>query len=246
MKNVFFVLIYILIFSLFTRTTYAENSSNIKVRTSFGDCPTRLIGNLTENLFEEFNKRMSLLDIKKKILVEDLQKKNFISSYEIKYDPLLQILEFKYNCPLPRSLVMVYEKDWNELYRAVLGNNGKLYDPTYEVILREEKKLNHELPMLSFPASEADNELQMQITQILNDVRHNKLTKKISEILINQDKELTIILSYKGRTINVFMGTDQWKEKLEKIEKITEHMALNRNLPTTINISNPKKIVVKF
>ncbi|MBF0207156.1 MAG: hypothetical protein HQK53_09730 [Oligoflexia bacterium] len=204
------------------------DSSEIKSRIFFGNCPVRLTSILTSNLVDEFKVGMSLMDVKKKILEENLQKKNFISLYNIKYNPLAQLLEFFYDCPAPLSRVSVYEREWSELYRAILGNNGKLYDPTYEIILREEKKLNQELPVLALPLGEVDKSLQSQITTIMKGTKF-KYKNFITEYLINQDKELTIILSYNGSPITTFFGSNVWEQKIYKLERIIEYLRSKLN-----------------
>lgn len=226
--------------------TESSVSNNIHFQTSFGNCPTRLIGNLTFTLVEEFQKNLSLLDVKKRITQHGLVKKNFLSSYSIKFDPLNQLLKFTYNCPTPLLRVLVYKHDWtSELYRSVLVENGEIYDPTYEVVMKGEKKINGDLPELIIPEKEVNKDNQQLIASIVKGLGP-KFKENLSELIINQDNELTIIYSYSGIPISAFLGTEDWKQKVEKLEEITTYLASKEKIPSVINLSNLKKIVVKF
>ena len=46
--------------------------------------------------------------------------------------------------------VQIYKDNGDEYYTAILVDNGKLVDPTYEVLLRTEKKLKKKLPSMAF------------------------------------------------------------------------------------------------
>jgi hypothetical protein len=63
---------------------------------------------------------------------------------------------------------------------------------------------------------------------------------------VNENKELTIILSINGTPSSVFMGPDEWGEKSAKLDKIVNYMELKEKIPAIINLTNSKKVVVKF
>lgn len=228
---------------LISISTFA--SSTPSYRTSFGKCPSRSAGTFTLKLVKEFEKNNSLKDVKDLINFESLQEKHFVSEYNVKYDPMTNILSFIYDCPQPLMKVQIYKENGLEAYEAILVDNGKLFDPTYEVLLRNEKKLDYALPYLAIPVGDMDQEIQSRITTIIKDL-DLAIRKNLSEVIINDSKELTIILSVSGRTSSVFFGPDEWAMKIEKLTKIIGYMSKEKKIPTIINLTNPKKVVVKF
>ncbi|MBD64126.1 MAG: hypothetical protein CME62_02890 [Halobacteriovoraceae bacterium] len=222
---------------------YFENKTSYK--TVFGQCPSKIVGRLTLSLIKEFEKSNSLLDVKKKIIDEKLEEKYYLSSYKIKYNPLQKMLRFEYDCPRPLMNVQIYKKDGEEFYTAVLTENGKLYDPTYEVLLRSEKLLKGSLPHMAIPVSLINSNIHMKLTSMLNGLGDN-FRKDISEVILNEKKELTIILSVGRRPSSAFFGQEYWSEKVSKLEKIMNTMKKKKTIPAVINLTNSKKIVVKF
>ncbi|MDD0854657.1 cell division protein FtsQ/DivIB [Halobacteriovorax sp. GB3] len=234
-----------LIFSAYSQAKIADKRDEVKYRTSFGKCPSRAAGTLTLQLMKNFELNGSMKDLKVKILKEKLAEKHFISSYKIKYDPLKKFLQFNFDCPEPLMKVQIYKSNGLESYEAILVENGQLFDPTYEVLLRSEKKLSYDLPFLALPVGEMEEEVQEQITRLVRDM-DLKFRKKLSEVIVNENKELTMILSIKGHPSSVFMGPEQWEDKVQKLRKIVSYMEGNKKIPAIINLTNPKKVVVKF
>lgn len=222
-----------------------DKRQEVKYRTSFGQCPSRAAGTLTLQLIKSFEKNKSLKDVKTKIVKDKLDEKHFISSYKIKYDPLKKYLHFKYECPEPLMKVQIYKEGGLESYEAILVDNGKLFDPTYEVLLRTENKLTYDLPFLALPVGEMDEKIQKDITKLVGGMPL-KFRKKLAEVIINEDKELTLILSLNNHPSSVFMGLDEWPVKMTKLEKIVNYMESQRKIPAIINLTNSKKVVVKF
>ena len=70
--------------------------------------------------------------------------------------------------------------------------------------------------------------------------------KRISEVILNKNGELTIILSLRGQPSSVFLGNTLWEEKTNKLFKIVKYMRKKRKIPAIINLTNSKKVVVKF
>lgn len=246
-------LISLLIFLCFTINAYSNyadktkksKKSDIRYRTSFGKCPSRAAGTLTLELMKAFERHKSLKDVKMKIVREKLNSKHFLSEYQVDYNPLKKVINFKFECPAPLMKVQIYKNDGIESYDAILVENGKLYDPTYEVLLRNEGKLKKNLPFLAIPVGEMEKDTQVQMSQLIGNMG-DKFRKKLSEVILNKDKELTIILSLKGRPSSVFLGTDNWDEKVLKLRKIVEYMEEKKKIPAIINLTNSKKVVVKF
>ncbi|MCK6595109.1 MAG: cell division protein FtsQ, partial [Bacteriovoracaceae bacterium] len=220
-------------------------SDELSYRSSLGQCPNRPAGNMALSVMETFEQTGSLRDVKKKIVQEKWNEKYFVSDYKISYDPYSKILNLNFECPKPLMKVQIYKANGIDSYEAVLVDNGELYDPTYEVLLRSENKLTGNLPYLALPVGEMENKTQVEITQLVKSLRE-ELRKKLSEIILNDQKELTVILSINGYPSSVFLGLDEWSEKITKLDKIVNFLETKEKIPAVINLTNSKKVVVKF
>lgn len=217
----------------------------IHYKTMFGQCPSKVVGRLTLTLIKEFEKNKSLLDVKKKIVDEKLEEKYYLSNYKIDYNPLQKLIKFQYDCPQALMKVQIYKKDGEEFYTAILVDNGKLYDPTYEVLLRAENKIKKDLPHLAVPASLINSEVHKKLTSLFNDMG-KKFVNRVSEVILNEQEELTVILSIGRKPSSAFLGKDYWTEKIGKLNNIVDYMAEKKTIPSVINLTNSKKVVVKF
>jgi len=220
-------------------------NADLSYRSNLGKCPTRPAGTMALQVVKTFEQTHSLRDVKLKIVNEKWGDKYFVSDYKIKYDPFSKVLDLNFNCPEPLMKVQIYRKDSSESYEAILVDNGQLFDPTYEALLRSEKKLTRDLPYLSMPVGEMEDKIQIDVTNLVKEMRPG-LRSKLSEVILNDNKELTIILSINGHPSSVFMGLDEWSDKLVKLDKIVNYMELKEKIPAIINLTNSKKVVVKF
>lgn len=244
------MIIHSLIFSFFASTALAGvpaqfSQNDLRYRTSFGECPSKSSGELAILVMREFEKERSLKAVKEKFLAEKLDEKYFLSQYNIGYNPVSRTVRMTFDCPEPLVRVQVYRDNGKEHYSAVLVSSGKLFDPSYEMILKAEKRLKSDLPSLAISVKDLEGEVHESFTRFATrlDVA---LRQKISEIIINENKELTIIFALGGRTTNVFLGADLWEAKLEKLEKIIAYVEKTQKFPSTVNLTNAKKVVVKF
>jgi len=217
----------------------------VKYRTSFGSCPSRVAGSLVLKLVKQFEKNFSLKDVKELILLDKLEEKHYVSSYKIDYDPLSKLLDLRFDCPKPLMKVQIYKKNGLESYEAILVESGKLFDPTYEVLLRAEKKLQHELPYLAIPVGKMGESLRKDIATLVNGMPR-PIRVNLSEIILNSEKELTVILSISGHPSSVFLGNDKWPVKMDRLYKIVNYMSKKSRVPAIINLTNSEKVVVKF
>lgn len=238
---------FILILVVLSFSTLASKrlSKKIDYRTYFGECPTNATGKLTLELVKKFEEEKSLKAVKKLIVKNKLADKHFLSEYQISYDPIKDSIKFKYNCPAPLMKVQIYKENGDEFYTAILADNGKLLDPTYEVLLRSEKLLTGKLPHLAIPVKALDSKLHEDITRLVSKMDYS-FRKKISEVIINENDELTIILSVQNRPSSAFLGKNYWSEKVGKLKEIISFMKKKKRIPTVINLTNTKKVVVKF
>ena len=108
----------------------------------FGKCPSRVAGALTLSLVREFEKKRLLSDKKKIIMRSWLQLSTLYPPMKLSLIPLKSFLDIKLDCPLPLMRVQIYKSNGQESYEALLVDNGKLFDPTYEEILEMTESFN--------------------------------------------------------------------------------------------------------
>ena len=219
--------------------------NNINYRTYFGECPSKSSGMLTLIIMKEFEKTRSLKQVKEKILSEKLDEKYFLSDYRIAYNPVIKTLSVHLECPEPMAKVQVYKPNGQEHYSAILGDNAKLYEPQYENLMKAEKRLNIHLPLLAISMDQLEGSAPMDIARFIK-IMDLDLRSQISEIIISKNSELTIIFGLGRKATSVFMGADLWEEKLTKLTKIVGYVGKNKRYPSSINLVNSKKVVVKF
>lgn len=208
-------------------------------------CPSRTAGSFALQLMKIFDEVNSLKVLKQRISTEKLDKKHYISSYKINYNPLKKSLFMSFDCPKPLMKVQLYKENGLESYEAILVDNGELIDPTYEVLLRTEKKLKKPLPFLALPVQKMNNETQLKLTELIKNM-DPIVGRSISEVIIGEKKNLTIILSLRGTPSSVFLGNENWSEKIKKMERVVKYLDKKRKIPAIINLTNSKKVVVKF
>lgn len=237
----------LILFSIVSQNSHAlSKNKHIKYKTFFGNCPSRSAGTFTLKMAKAFEENHSLYDLKKTILKEKLNDRHFLSKYEIRYSPVRNLLEFDLDCPVPLMKVQIYKSNGTDYYDAILTDQATLVDPTYEVLLRDEHKLINELPTLALPVKEMDKKIQEEITAMMLALDWD-LRKKLSEVALSEEQELTMILSLDDQPLSVFLGKEEWEIKISKLEKIISHLQRPGNKrPNVINMTNSKKIVVKF
>jgi len=223
----------------------APSIGEINYKTSFGNCPSRTAGALTIAMVKAFEDKRSLKGLKESIVEEKLMEKYYLSDYKVNYDPLEKLLKLKFECPLPLMKVQVYKNNGVDSYEAILVDNAQLFEPSYLTVLKEDNKLKKDLPSLALPVGNFEIETRKTIAKLVSGMEED-LRKNLSEIILNELNELTIILSIREHTSNVFLGPDQWDEKVSKLEKIIKFLEAKKRVPSVINLINTKKIVVKF
>lgn len=218
---------------------------NIKYQTFFGHCPSKSSGMLSMAIMKEFEKKNSLKDVKEKILSEKLDEKFFLSDYRINYNPVLKTLKVQLECPQPLAKIQVYRSNGEEHYSAILGDNGRMYEPGYENLMKAEKKLTYNLPLLAVSMDQLEGDAPTNVAAFIKQMEGD-LRQHISEMILNRSNELTIVFALGRKATSVFMGADLWDEKLTKLTKIMGYISKNKRYPSSINLLNAKKVVVKF
>jgi len=250
MNKLILVLVHIL-FALFSFSSLSSTPSlytgkNIKYQSFTGKCPAKSSDFMLLMIMKEFEKNFSLKDVKQKIAVEKLDEKFFLSNYRIKYNPVKKVLNINLDCPDALAKVHIYKSNGEEHYSAILGDNSKLYEPQYEILLRSERRLRFNLPLIALTTDQLETKATTTLTELMKLI-DLETRKKISEVILNKGGDLTVVFSLGGpRATSVFLGSEFWDVKITKLEKILSYVSKNKRYPTTINLVNAKKVVVKF
>jgi len=120
-----------------------------------------------------------------------------------------------------------------------------MYDPVYENLMKAEKRLVGNLPLLAISTQQLEGDAPTNFAHFIK-LMEKDLRNQISEIIINKNNELTIVFALGGKATSVFMGAELWDEKLAKLTKIVGYVQKNKRYPGSINLVNSKKVVVKF
>ncbi|MCY4523115.1 MAG: hypothetical protein OXB84_00095 [Halobacteriovoraceae bacterium] len=235
----YFYIIFIVFFSA------KIHAAKFKYRTLFNNCPVKSAGSFVLEAVKIFEKDPSLKTMKDNIVKHSLKEKYFIANYKINYRPFRKFLKFDLNCSHPLMKVQIYKKNGIDSQKAILVDTGELYGSAYEKLLRAENKLDTPLPFLALPEGEFDEKLQNKITRVMNSVGIN-VKEKISEIIVDKESNLTMILSVNDNPSSVFIGDQKWMKKVGKLGRIIDFMDTKNTFPSIINLTNSEKVVVKF
>jgi len=152
MSNAFLVFIVILFStyeSILAKVPETYTQKNIQYQSFSGSCPSKSSGLMALIVMKEFEKNNSLKDVKEKIIHDKLDEKFFLSDYRINFNPVRKTVKISLECPEPLAKVQIYKPNGEEHYSAILGENAKLYEPQYEILMKAEKKLTFNLPLLA-------------------------------------------------------------------------------------------------
>ena len=221
----------------------AKNEVSYKIKNY--SCPTKVVGDLTLRLMDVFERDQSLKDLKLSIVKNAYESKYFLQDYEIKFNPLEGSLLFTYYCPKPLMKIEIFDSLGIKTFGGTLVSNGEIFKESFLKLLEKESNKELDIPYLSIPHDKINGELTKRIAKLylsLSDV--NK--QKVSEIILNSSKELTFIITSSNRVASAFFGQVKWSEKVSKLEKILNHFNASDKLPSLVNLTNSKKVVVKF
>jgi hypothetical protein len=210
-----------------------------------GQCPKIHVAKLALSIIKDYESGKSLLSIKDKLQSESLVEKYFLRDYHISYNPISSSFNFEFECPRPLLKAQIYDKKLKKSYLGILGDHGEMMDPSFEVVLRQEKMLNQKLPYMAINWDDLVANKQIKVVQLL-EMFPNEVKGKLSEVILSSDDELTLILKSKLKGVSVFMGDDAWDLKLDKLTKVLNHFEKLERMPSLVNLASSKKVVVKF
>jgi hypothetical protein len=223
--------------------TFAKKEVNYKIKNY--SCPTKAVGDLTLRLMDVFERDKSLKDLKLSIVKNAYERKYFLQNYEIKFNPIEGSLLFTYYCPKPLMKIEIFDSLGIKTFGGTLVSNGEIFKESFLKLLEKESKKELDIPYLSIPHDQINSELTKRIAQLYMSLG-DKNKQKVSEIILNPNQELTFIISSSNRVASAFFGQAKWSEKVGKLEKILNHFNSSGKLPSLVNLTNSKKVVVKF
>ncbi len=222
-----------------------ENFHELSYKTNFGNCPSKTSGSAALEILEVFRKDKSLLQTKKYIEKNKLREKYYLKTYDIEFNPVTQKVALSFTCPIPIARVQVFKKDGTQQFHSVLSINGLRIDPNYENVLRNEKKITRDLPVVSMEYSELTEQKLKDITRLLKNI-DEKLRNKISDVVFDSDQKLVFVMTNHNHAISAFLGKSDWKNKSAKLLKTIEYFDRKKKHPKFVKFLNSQKVVVNF
>jgi len=211
---------------------------------SFNSCPMKSSGDLAILLAKEFDATGSLYKVKKKIIDERYQETYFLSEYQIEYNPITKKLNFEFQCPGLIAKIQI-TKESGRSYIGALVDTGDVFDPQYEVLLRREKLINKMVPFFAISLKNLNQQRHLGVVKLLKQM-NPKIFQQVSEVILNNEEELTLILKAKEKATTVLLGKEYWDDKISKLIKIQEHFSQKEKMPSIVNLTSNKKVVVRF
>jgi len=224
---------------------FLEIPEKLTTKTHWKNCPSQTVGKFVIELVSEFENNRSLYTVDKKIQEENLLKKYFVKDYKIKFSPINNKLTFNISCPKPLVRVSAINSEGMTVSSSILTEGGKLYDPTYELLLKSENIIESDLPTLAVSYDKLNEKIKDEVSDFFMSL--DKTTRSLmSEMILDEKGKMTLILSHKRKPTSVFFGEGNWSEKRIKLSKMVSYLIDQKGLPKTINMTNTKKVVVKF
>lgn len=211
---------------------------------SFNTCPMKSSGDLAILLAKEFDLSKSLYKLKKKIVEERYKENYFLSEYQISYNPILKKLAFNFECPSLIAKIQI-TKENGESFLGSLVDTGEVFDPQYEVLLKREKIISTQIPYFAISIKNLNEQKQLGVVRLLKQM-NPQIYLQVSEVILNDSEELTLILKSKSKAVSVLLGKEYWDDKITKLIKIQEHFSRKDKKPVVINLTSNKKVVVRF
>jgi hypothetical protein len=216
----------------------------VKYKTRFENCPSQVLGRLTLKLIKYFEKNRSLFAIKKKIIDEKLAEIYYLEDYKIKFNPINNRLHFYFKCPVPSFKLDFIKNGQPNNESGILAENGVILSTGYLSLLRTEGKFLKDLPVVTIVEGDLENDVKLasQAGRLFK----QRFPSELSELVLDENRHLTAILAVQNSPISVFMGADDWEEKMVKLKKTITYLDKRTRLPKVINLTDVKKVVVKF
>ena len=244
-----FYLLVIVFFTTFGQVLATDKLFFSKTETKYvlhtNQCPKLHVGKLALSIIKDYEAGSSLLKIKEKLISEGATDKYFLKDYHVEYNPIAHQFHFRFECPRPLLKAQIYDKKLKRSYMGILGDHGEMMDPSFEVVLRQEGMLNEKLPFMAINWEDLVEQKQLKVVKLM-DLFPKTIRSNLSEVILNSEDELTLILKTKSKGLSVFLGDDSWDIKLDKLTKVLNHFEKLDKMPALVNLASTKKVVVKF
>jgi len=234
----------ILFISLSFFNSAQAGGKRVKYKTRFENCPSQVLGRLTLKLIKSFESNRSLYSVKEKIIDEKLAEIYYLKDYKISFNPLKNLLDLYFSCPVPAFKLEFINNKSGEDESGVLAQNGVTLSNGYLSLLQAEGKFLEELPIITLV--DGNLEKDVKLAADAGNLFKKWFSKELSELVVDKNRHLTAILSVDGHPITIFLGEDKWKEKLVKLKKTITYLDKRTRLPRVINLRDIEKVVVKF
>ena len=235
--------LFLVLIFLFSSPVYAK-PLKVKYKTRFENCPSQVLGRLTLKLIKYFEKSKSLYSVKKKIIDEKLAEIYYLEDYKISYNPLKKMLNLYFKCPIPSFEIEFLHKNSEHGKSGVLAENGVILSSGYLSLLRAEGKFTSDLPSMTLMTESSARDIA-RVTKIGNRFKSH-FSNELAELILDESSKLTAILSVQNNPVSVFLGKENWPDKIVKLKKTITYLDKKTRIPNVINLTDVKKVVVKF
>ncbi len=218
------------------------SKAGVHIQSDFGSCPRKELGPFSLDLIKHFDQKGSLYDLEQKTL-EQTAWKDYLTFYRFRYHPFHKTLHLKFDCAKPVLALQIYEQ--KRSHKAIIAENGKILDWSYLKAFYREHSLENNLPLGAIARSFLD---QKNLKRLLGFYDALILGKefKLSELIVDSEGDLTVVLSSKNGPSTLFIGSKSWESKVLKLNKIIEYFSSLEKFPQKLNLRDSKKIVVKL
>ncbi|MBI2521523.1 MAG: hypothetical protein HYV97_13985 [Bdellovibrio sp.] len=229
--------------------TQLLQANSYSYKSFIGNCPARPSSEFALLIAKRFEEKKSLGDVKRYLENGHHSERYFVSNYKVDFDPLREHITIKLECPGPIYRVTFYStkgtrpKSYDDL---ILASDGNFYNKIFADFLTEEGKLTKKLPVLAMPESRYGRELWDGLKRISTSIYTLELEKNLTEMIVNKDGSLTMILSVNSHPVSVFFGKSEWDDKIQKLSRLVTYTQNQQRIPSIVNMTNAKKVVVKF
>jgi uncharacterized protein YqkB len=238
------VAVYFLISSIYANPGLQFTQTKTQYTLDFNSCPMKSAGDLAILLAREFDQSKSLYKLKRKFIDERYKEIYFLSNYSISYNPIAKKLSFKFECPALIARIQI-TKENGVNFLGSLVDTGEVFDPQYEVLLKREKLISSTVPYFAISIKNLNEQKHLSVVKLLKQM-NPKIYQQVSEVILNESEELTLILKSKSKATSVLLGKEYWDDKISKLLKIQEHFSQKEKTPLVINLTSNKKVVVRF
>jgi hypothetical protein len=157
------------------------------------------------------------------------------------------------NCSRPLFRVHFKNNDL-EIFEKTLAEDGHLYGPHYEYLYYHDRNVNKknrthnkvDLSYLTIAEKHRENKKFFSEIKNLFQLQQYFFKRYVSEVIFDDDDMLTFVLRHSGGSSVVYFGKNLWVDKLQALKSIMTTFEKKNVLPHLLDLTDLKKVVVKF